>query len=216
MNTLQTVIALIFVPSSIVAGVVFILRKFFEQALSRDIEKYKANLQIEFEHSKMRLENQLQTTYFEFQTKFASYHGKQAEVIGELYGMLNETEWTVEQLVHPGQSGGGRSITERVLETDGKCVELSRYFSKHRIYLEDDACKKMDTIVAGFRMAVVKFNVSHMNISGNPSVDMWLEAWKVMAQELPPLKHALEKQFRRSLSIVPDAPSDKSLQRSPE
>jgi hypothetical protein len=77
MGTLETIIALIFLPSSIVAGLVFILRKFFEQALLRDIERFKVGLQSELEQSKLRLENVLQTKYFEFQTKFSSYHQKQ-------------------------------------------------------------------------------------------------------------------------------------------
>jgi hypothetical protein len=125
--------------------------------------------------------------------------------------MLNEAEWAVVELVHPMLSGGGRPIAERMLEPDGKCVELSRFFSKHRIYLDDDVCEKMDTIIAAMRKAIVRFNVSHMNVSGNPSADLWIEAWKVMEEELPPLKKALESQFRKSLSIVPESSGD-SLQ----
>ena len=40
MDTLETVITLIFLPTAIVGGIVFVLRKFFEQILSRDIENY--------------------------------------------------------------------------------------------------------------------------------------------------------------------------------
>jgi hypothetical protein len=203
MDTLETILVLIFLPSAIVAGIVFVLRKFFEHALSRDVERFKANLQSELEHSKLRLENELQTKYYEFQIKFSSYHQKRAEIIGELYGMLNETEWVVVELVHPMQSGGGRPISERVYQADSKCVELSRFFSKNRIYLDDDVCQKIETIVAELRKSIVKFNVSHANIQGNPSLDMWLEAWKVMEEELPPLKKALENQFRVSLSAAP-------------
>jgi hypothetical protein len=212
MNTLETILALIFLPSSIVAGIFFMLRKFFEQALSRDIEQFKAKLQSELEQSKLRLENELQTKYFEFQTKFSSYHQKQAEVIGELFGMLNETEWVVTKLVHPMRSGDQRPIQEQVYEADGQCVALSRFFTKNRIYLDDDVCQKMDTIIHGMRRAIIRFNVSHMNVNGNPSVDMWIEAWKVMEEELPPLKKALESQFRKSLSVVPDAPPNNATQ----
>jgi hypothetical protein len=201
MNTLETIIALVFLPSSIVAGVIFVLRKFFEQALSRDIERFKATLHIELEQSKLRLQNELQTEYFKFQTKFSSYHQKQSEIIGELYGRLNEAEWVVEELVKR-PSGGGRPITERISEADSKCVELSRFFSKNRIYLEDDVCQKIDIIIKAMRTAIVKFNVSQMNITGNPSLDIWLEAWKVIEEELPPIKKTLETQFRKSLSAV--------------
>ena len=208
MSIIETIIVLIFLPSSIVAGIIFVLRKFFEQALTRDIERFKGNLQSELEQTKLQFANELQRKYFEFQTKFSSYHQKQVEVIGELYGMLNETEWSVIELVHPMQSGVGRTITEKVHETYGKCVELSRFFSKHRIYLNEDICQIMDTIITELRKSIIKFDVSHMNVSGNPDLDMWLEAWKVMEEELPRLKKALENQFRRNLSIIPDESSN--------
>lgn len=206
MNTLKTIIALIFLPSSILVGIVFLLRKFFEQTLSRDIERFKFNLQSELEQSKLRLENELQTKNFEFQTKFTSYHQKQADVIGELYGMLNETEWEVEELVHPLRPGGESVNGERVHETECKCIELSRFFSKNRIYLDNDLCEKMDTIIKVLRKAITTFDFSHMSLNGKPSLDIWMEAWNVLVKELPPIKRAIESQFRESLSIVPDAP----------
>src|SRR5437879_2113717 len=120
MSTLQTVITLIFLPTSIVGGIVFVLRKFFEQGLARDIEKYKARLDADLTQAKLRLENELQTKFFEFQTKFSLYHQKQVDVIETLYEMLSETEWIVARLVHPISPGDQdqRSTPDRVNEAD--------------------------------------------------------------------------------------------------
>jgi len=74
MTTIQAIVAIILTPTLIVGAMVFILRKLFEQLLSRDLEQHKANLKIEFEQSRLRLENELQTRLFEFQTKFSMYH----------------------------------------------------------------------------------------------------------------------------------------------
>ncbi|MBV8858194.1 MAG: hypothetical protein JOZ02_14785 [Acidobacteria bacterium] len=206
MSTLETITALIFLPSSIVAGVVFILRKFFEQSLARDLERYGANLKAEFEHSRLRLENDLQTKFFEFQTKFSLYHQKQAEVIEELYVMLCETEWTVSGLVSPVQGNDKRSVKERVAEADEMFVALARFFGKKRIYLANDVCQKMDTILNAMRKSVVQFSVGQMEPSGTVSdMRMWAEAWKVMDEEFPPLKEALEHQFREILSALPNS-----------
>jgi hypothetical protein len=103
MTNLNTILALILTPTFVVGGIVFILRKFFDQLLSRDLENFKVRLQVEFEHSKLRLENELQARLFEFQTKFSSYHQKQTDTIEELYEMLSETETIISQLVHPLQ-----------------------------------------------------------------------------------------------------------------
>src|SRR5260370_17337939 len=100
MTILQTILA----PTFILAGMVFVLRELFRQLLSRDIVKFKAGLQAEFEQSKLRLENEMQARLFEFQMKFSIYHQKQAEGIETLYEMLWETELIVWQLFHPAPS----------------------------------------------------------------------------------------------------------------
>src|SRR5260370_23111942 len=203
MNTLETIITLIFLPSSIVAGIVFVLRKFFEQGLARDIEKYKANLQAELEHTKLRLENDLQTKFFEFQTKFSLYHQKQVEVIEELYEMLSETQWTVSELVSLVGTCDERPTTERVNEADERSVALARFYGKKRIYLNEDVCDKMDAILKTMRKSVVTFSVGQMEPrSGATDTRMWAEAWKIMEEEFPPLKEALEHQLRGILSVL--------------
>jgi hypothetical protein len=203
MNTLQTVITLIFLPTSIVGGIVFVLRKFFEQGLARDIAKYEATLNADLTQAKLRLEIELQTKFFEFQTKFSFYHQKQVDVIETLYEMLCETEWTVGRLVHPISPNDGRSVEDRVNEADEQSVALARLYGKKRIYLNDDVCEKMDAILKIMRKSVVTFSVGQME-PRNASADtrMWAEAWKVMEEEFPPLKEALEKQLKGILSVL--------------
>jgi len=198
MTTLETIIALIFTPTAIVAGIVIILRKFFEQALSRDIEKYKTNLQTEFEHSKIRLENELQTRFFEYQTKFSSYHQKRAEVIGELYGLLSDAVECVRDLIHPVQWGGEETQAEKRQVAAEKYNKLGQYYIRSRIYLDEDVCEGMESIFKTMKLALAKFNISQEPHGRDPG--LWGEAWKSMEDEVPPLLKKLERQFRQSLS----------------
>lgn len=207
MNTLQTIIALVFLPSSIVGGIVFVLRKLFEQGLARDIEKFKATLQTEFEHTKLCLENELQTKFFEFQTKFSLYHHKQVEVIEELYEMLCETEWMVSGLLPPVGGGDETPIGESVAEADKRSVALARFYGRKRIYLDEDVCQKMDTILKTMRKALVRLSVHQMSAN---DTRMWLEGWKVMQEEFPPLKEVLERQLRGILSALSISASNSS------
>jgi len=217
MNTLQTVITLIFLPSSIVGGIVFVLRKFFEQGLARDIEKYKAHLDADLTQTKLRLESELQTKVFEFQTKFSLYHQKQVDVIEALYDLLSETELIVGRLVHliPPGDEDKRSVTDRINEADEKCVALARFYRKNRIYLNDDICDKMDAILKTMRKSVGTFRVGQMEPrTVSTDTRMWAEAWKVMEEDFPPLKSALERQFRTILSVLPAKHPDGSLSAS--
>lgn len=201
MTSWETIFTLIFTPTAIVGGLILIMRKFFEQALSRDIEKYKANLENEFVHSKLKLENELQTKFFEYQTKFSTYHQKRAEVIGELHGLLSDTVEYVRDVVHPMQFGDGRTHAERFQETANKYNDLAKYFIKSRIYLDEDVCDAIDSILKTMRLALSKFNMSQEDSRGGTDRNLWNEAWKSVEHEVPPLQKKLERQFRQSISV---------------
>jgi hypothetical protein len=53
-----------------------------------------------------------------------------------------------------------------------------------------------------------------MNLSGNPDAKLWVEAWSMIEEELRPLKKTLESQFKKSLSVVPNAQPMNSLEHS--
>ena len=106
----QQLITLILTPTLIIAVIAYVLRGFFQQLLSRDLENQRSNLQKELEGHKQRLQsefetykikiqneqeqiklhlqNDLQKKLHEFQTKFSIYHQKQTEVVSELYSLL--------------------------------------------------------------------------------------------------------------------------------
>ena len=103
--------------------------------------------------------------------------------------------------VHPVQLNG-RSPKEKIDEADEKCVDLARFYNRHRIYLDEDVCQKMDNILAAMRASVVKFSISQMEPQSRSDIEMQTEAWKVMKNEVPPIKVALECKFRQVLSAV--------------
>ena len=96
---------------------------------------------------------------------------KQASVIGELYEKLSEAEMYVSHSVHPIQFDG-RSAAEKAEEADEKCVDLARFYNRHRIYLNEDVCQKLDSILAAMRKSVVKLSVSQMEPRGAGDVQM--------------------------------------------
>ena len=181
----------------------FVLRKFFEQLLSRDVEKFKVSLQTEAERSKLQLQNQLQAELFEFQTKFSGYYQKQAEVIGTFYEMLSETQMVISELVHPVQFESEKSEAERSREAFEKKVELARFFEKRRIYFDEQVCQQITTVLRTMHKVLVVFESSKRrglrNLEG-PDLEKWHDAFSIMEKEVPVLKSALESRFRHLLS----------------
>lgn len=201
MPMIETILTIILTPTLIVGGVMFVLRKFFEQLLSRDIEKFKVSLQTEADRSKLQLQNQLQAELFEFQTKFSGYYQKQAEVIGTFYEMLSETQITISELVHPIQFESEKSDQERLREGFDAKVELARFFEKRRIYFDDDVCQQITTALSTMHKVLVVFQSSQRKgLRNGPDVERWNDAFNIMEQEVPVLKNALESRFRHLLS----------------
>lgn len=201
MNTLETIVTLIFTPTAIVTVFAIILKKFFEQALSRDIENYKARLHAEFEHSKIRLENELQTKLFEYQTRFSLFHNKQAEVIGELYGRLSDTTEILRMVVNPVQLHSDNEQSEKVIEARDKYNALAEFFIRHRIYLSEEICDKVDAVLIALRLALAKYGIGQNPHDADHGLEMWHQAWKSISDEVPPLLKELERQFRQSVAV---------------
>jgi|SRR5690349_8520883 len=197
MNTLQTVITLIFLPTSIVGGIVFVLRKFFEQGLARDIEKYRTALQTELERSKLQMQNDLQIKLFEYQTKFSSLHQKQAEVIGDLYGFLGDAKEHIVRLVDPTFNP---TDTAHIEATRAKYQAVAECFVKNRIYLEENTCDRIDDLLRKWRVAMMKASIGQRPEPGGHGVEWWGQAWESVRDEVPPILRELETQFRAFLS----------------
>lgn len=199
----ETVLTLILAPTFVVGGVMFVLRQFFEQLLSRDIEKFKVSLQAEAERSKLQLQNQLQAELFEFQTKFSGYYQKQAEVIGTFYEMLSETQITISEVVHPIQFAHEKSNQERFTEAFDKKVELARFFERRRIYFDEELCQQITAVLRTMHKVLITFRSSQRKGPSNideKDLEKWNDAFNIMEGEVPALKSALERRFRQLLS----------------
>ena len=210
MTVWQQVIALVFTPTAIVAVLAFLLRGFFQQLLDKDAKRYEAELEKslksyeaqltkEYEISKLRLENELQKQFYQYQTKFSIYHQKQVEVVSELYGMIVETRDKVESLVAPVKQSDGRTDEERYNDTLIAFNSFSTFYRKNRIYINESSCQKVDTILKIMRISIFQ----NKTFQGLPNRNnQLLDAWKAIREEAIPLQSELEKQLRQSLSEI--------------
>lgn len=200
------------------AGVVFILRKFFEQALSRDIENYKARLEQELEHSKLNFQSELQTKFFEFQTKFSIYHQQRAEFIRDLYAHLAELEQRIshmiptiygdEYMLDDMRSPDRRKEEEEVYQF---YQEVNKFYSKNCIYLDEETAYKVKSVLDAMLLTIIKFGQALSGVEKLPeettrideaTLKLWEGASKDMWDKISPLKRQLEREFRKSLSVV--------------
>ncbi len=203
---LEQIIAIIVTAPMIVALAGYIMREFFRQSLSRDIERYKADLQAAADQSKLRLENELQTSLFEFQTRFSTLHQKQAEAIGTVYGLVFDAFETMQSELSPLANVAEAPMEENVDKARKACYTLAQYYTRHRIYLPEDVWQPLDEVVKKMTSTFEKLDaIPHLSNSPADDWNKWLGVWISLLKDLEPLLQTLERAFRQSLAptIVP-------------
>jgi len=192
-NTVITTIVASSTISVIVLAVFgFVAKSIFTQLLSRDIEKFKSNREIELE----RFRADLQKSAFEHQTRYQSLHVKRAEVIAELYSLLVQAEKDANSLANPFQFSGEPSQEEKSSQAWKSGKALYEFFEKNRIYFKPEICERIATFLEGLNDALVDFNsvldaLSHQ-YDPKERTKKWVEVWEKLTKELPPIKADIE------------------------
>jgi hypothetical protein len=202
LTLLQGIIALVLAPTLIVSATAYVLKTLFQQGLERDVEKFKARLQSERDASQATLQAQLQAQLFEQQTRFSALHSKQSEVIAKTYELLFDPYEHILNYVHPVETGEPPT-PEQVQGVIDLLNGLTGYYNKNRIFLPEHICDKMDVVLKEMKTAFNKGMMGRSRHHADRGTQLWYEAYRTMAGEVPPLMKELEREFRNSVSLRP-------------
>ena len=197
----NTVIATLLASSTMLGIMGFVAKGIITQLLSRDIEKYKANNQIEIE----RFRAELERSAFEHQTRYQSLHIKRAETIAELYELLVQASIDLASFTNFYQEGG---VTLQI-EKGQKAVESGRalfeFFEKKRIYFKQDSCERISSFILELRKVLIDFGPvldDLVNLSnGKERTEQWAIVLEELNNKLPPIKNEIEQEFRKILGL---------------
>ena len=177
---------------------------------NRILEREKATLARELEAAK-RLYNdeiekvraELQKGTFEHQTRFTWYHQKKAELIANVYRLMNDAIERVKDMVSPLQFGGDDARQKRIDETIKIYNELAAEYYGKKIFLEKEICEKVESVLSIMKTAISDWGMSQdPGFKGKEGILLWGKAYKSMINEVPPLLSDLEHTFRGMLSKV--------------
>ena len=135
----------------------FVAKSIFERMLSRDMDKFKAELQARYEKELERFRVDLKLTAFEHETRFAKLHERRAEVIAALHKMLVQVQRTFPMTMPTSLS---REDREEALNS---LSEFARYFDENRIYLSSHLCDKLEALHKEFSNVVTFYSVDDMS-----------------------------------------------------
>ena len=167
-------------PAIIIAAVAWIIRSLTSRALTKDLEKYKASLQIATSEHSVRYEH---------------IYNKRAE----LYSLIVDTEMTFNRYISPWQIGVRDPVAQRQAAGDAGNA-MQDFYEHNRIFFEESLATEIDKLMDTFRESWHKFHASHRD--KNDTVNkLWDEAWNNLQGLIKSNKKKLEEEFRSILGI---------------
>jgi hypothetical protein len=143
----------------------------------------------------------VRTQFLEHQTKFSVFHQKRFEVEGRVFELLHDADEYIKHMVHPLQYGGEKEEADRRKQAIDSFNELSGYYWKHKIYMREETCDKVEKILSAMKEVVSKYRRARDRQQSNDALDLWNEAWKTMEIEVPKLRADLEEHIRKNITI---------------
>ena len=171
----------------------FVARSVFSQFLSRDLERYKANLLAEHNREMERLKAEIRTNAFEHETRFARLHDKRLEVVAELYKLLVHTNVAFVTWIAP-LSSASLTMEEKRKVAEDAANSFFAFFDENQIYLDEELCALIVRLRDSFRLAWANFNIK-------PCPTEWTKVWEQFQSEIPPLRIEIEKRVRIMLGV---------------
>lgn len=188
-------------PTLIVAAIAYLAKTILSQVLLRDIEHFRLSMQVELDRSKSQFDAEIRKKSFEFEKQFSLYHERRAQIIADVYELLDETTQRSLTAMSPLQLAGEMPQAEKFkLAADSYNTLAKLYYSK-KIFFDEQVATKMDSLLITLKNALFDFQFSQKE--GTPpkeKLDMWRGAYKKVKEDIQPLKEVMEREFRKVLS----------------
>jgi hypothetical protein len=184
----------------------WIARSIVSHLLSKDIEKFKLELQIESQRELMNLKASIELKAFEHQVRFSRLHERRAEVVGQLFSKIVALTKSASDFVRGFQSADDLKTRDRLYRLWETVDDFTVHFEKHSIYFERGVCERIIdfrgklssacSVLASFvqEKEAIEMPYDHL-------VEEWDKALGMIEQEVPVIKSALEESFREILGV---------------
>jgi hypothetical protein len=180
--------------ATLLLAIAFLGKSLVGNFLAKDLEKFKDDLQL---------------AAVEHQIRFSKLHEKRAEVLAELYSLLVVATWETESFVSPAQWAGEPSKKEKYQRALDATAEYFRFFDRHRIYIPDALCTSLENFAKKLRAPTISSGVYLEFEQTNQATTLekhraFRDAWHEVQNDIPPLRSALEREFRKLLGAQED------------
>jgi 7-cyano-7-deazaguanine synthase in queuosine biosynthesis len=185
----------------------WLVRSVINHFLSKDLEKFKLNLQRESQQELMRLQSSLQLVELEHQIRFSKLHERRAEIIAELYTRAVGLYRAASAFVKLYQSLDEAKNKENIKSLWNAADKFRNYFDEHRIYFNENTCTTIDSFNEALSKACSNLIVfiqdaPALNLTTAQIWDEWNKTMTLMEGDVPKIRKSLEESFREILGVL--------------
>jgi hypothetical protein len=166
------------------AAVVWISKEWLSQKIKSQIENeydqkletHKAQLKAQGDVEIEKLKSELSVTAAQRQALFSTLHERRAEVIAEVYALLKDAISAVADYTKIFEAAGGTSREERRKVAAETYNKFAREFDQRKIFLPEDAAKKLDELNIAVKGAFIEFayGVDLMKDQSSDATKRWV------------------------------------------
>ena len=156
MDVWMTVLLAISGNTILVAALAWLAKSVISGWLSKDLERHRFQLQREAETALTTTRHELGMVAQEHALKATELQTRRAAVIAEIYGLLADVEWEASMYVSLADLTGADSNDEQYAKVKEKVEQFYRYFNRNRIYLPEDTCETVWSVMNGMVQATNK------------------------------------------------------------
>jgi hypothetical protein len=213
----------------LVAAMAWLAKALLTALLSKDLERFKSDLQVSSQKNIEAFKTSLQLEAQRHAVEFAALHAKRAELVAELYSRIVQLYAGILSLaqelgarearaedymkyeaptakpweIKPGIHTLSASEEAKATALHEAYKDFSLFYNKKKIYFSKEVCELIDSFstLAGY-IAVMYQNVAVRDDENQPYVNpLVVDVWNRAGEKATPLLAALEAEFRALLGV---------------
>lgn len=197
---IQNVLTFTIGTISVSAVVIAVSKRVFDKWLESRLAKYNYELKIKLEEYKLEKQKIIE----ENKIRFTKLHEERAEIIKVLYKKLVIMQDYINIYVNAIKNGQCNSDTFNQSRANviKSIPDFMRYINRNRIFFDEDILFSIDEIEAIASMIINTYEGVYSDSSDFKNSTEWNEITKKMIdEEIPQFRHALELKFRNLLGV---------------
>ncbi len=193
---------------TVLAGViVWIVTSITKFITTKNIEKYKIEINQKYERELEIIKAQLITVSSNHSFAFEKVYEKKIEIFHQIYMHLYEIKISASQLVNFFEYEHWPTKSERFITFSEKYNLFIEFFSKNRLFLEQNISIKIDELISSIRDKIIDFQIYVVKKEGKGPLDRkgmesWDESAKFIQDQVPKIVTEIEIDFQRILKII--------------